>query len=351
MALISASDWRGFEQIVAAIHRAEHHGAVVKWNDEIAGRQFDVTVRFDAARYHYLVVIECKNYTTRAVTAEEVDALVTKARDVNANKAIIVSTSGFQRGAVEVARRHGIDLVTVAEEEAASPAYITDQTTPVLYIGNVRLDVLGGDPLVFSDDPPRQHYQMRHTLLRGRDESMTVERLADILTREDRVPSLKRTAFSKEWVFPEPVLATGEALEHGDVRVTRVSFDCEVHDARIMDRDCHLDPHVLARMNLVYRLRNVVTGEDWTFDGALRFDTVLRPGHFYVQPGNGFSYYCHAVDQGQATIFLVESYQHGNLLRAQLRQSVDESYHYLEVDYEREIQRLQKLLAPLLRAP
>jgi hypothetical protein len=104
--------------------------------------------------------------------------------------------------------------------------------------------------------------------------------------------------------------------------------------------------YVLARMNLVYRLRNVVT-----FGGALRFDTVLRPGHFYVQPANGFSYYCHAVDQGQVTIFLVESYQHGDLLRAQLRQSVDESYHYLEIEDQQEIQRLQRLLAPLLKSP
>src|SRR2546426_1824824 len=214
MTLTCASHWRGFEQIIAAIHRAEHHGDVVKWNDEIAGRQFDVTIRFDAARYHYLVVIECRSYTNRAVTAEEVDAFVTKSSDVNANKAIIVSTSGFQRGAVEVARRHGIDLVTVAEEEAESPAHVTDRTTPVLYIGKVRLDVLGGDPVVFSDDPPRQHYQMKHTVLRGGSESMTVERLVVILTTGDRVPPLKRTAFSKEWVFPEPVLATGDALEH-----------------------------------------------------------------------------------------------------------------------------------------
>jgi len=344
MALISAADWRGFEQIVAAIHRAEHHGAVVKWNDEIAGRQFDVTVRFDAARYHYLVVIECKSYTNRAVTAEEVDAFVTKSSDVNANKAIIVSTSGFQRGAVDVARRHGIDLVTVAEEEAESPAHVIDRTTPVLYIGNVRLHVLGGDPIAFSDDPPRLHYQMKHTLLRSRTEFMTVERLTDNLTREDRIPPLKQTAFSKEWVFPEPVLATGEPLD-GEVRVTKVSFDCEVHDARIMDRDCHLDPNVLARMNLVYRLRNVVTGEDWTFGQALKFDTVLRPGGFYVQPALGFSYYCQSVDDSQATIFLVESYQHGNLFQAKLRQSVDEAYHYLEIEDQAEIGRLQKLLA------
>jgi hypothetical protein len=347
MALISASDWRGFEQIVAAIQRAEHHGAVVKWNDEIEGRQFDVTVRFDAARYHYLVVIECRRHN-RAVTAEQVDAFVTKSRDVNANKVIIASTSGFQRGAIEVARRHGIDLVTVAEEEAHSPAHVTNRTTPVLHIGNVRLHVLGGDPIAFSDDPPRLHYQMKHTLLRGRTEPMTVEHLADNLTREDRIPPLKQTAFSKEWVFSEPVLASGEPLD-GEAHVTKVSFDCEVNDARIMDPDCHLDPHVLGRMNLVYRLQNVVTAEDWTFGDALKFDTVLRPGRFYVQPAIGFSYYCQSVDDGQATIFLVESYQHGNLFKAKLRQSVDESYHYLEVEDQREIRRLEKHLAPLLR--
>jgi len=45
---------------------------------------------------------------------EDVDAFVTKARDNNVNKAVMVTWAGFQSGAIEVAKRHGIDLFTVS---------------------------------------------------------------------------------------------------------------------------------------------------------------------------------------------------------------------------------------------
>ena len=84
--------WRKFERLVAAIHVARQNGATVIWNDKINGRQFDVTIRFDAGFYDYLTVIECKNYST-AVKAEKVEAFITKASRAKANKAIMASTS------------------------------------------------------------------------------------------------------------------------------------------------------------------------------------------------------------------------------------------------------------------
>ena len=39
-------NWKDFEQLVAAIHQAECNGAKVTWDDNIRGRQFDVTLRF-----------------------------------------------------------------------------------------------------------------------------------------------------------------------------------------------------------------------------------------------------------------------------------------------------------------
>ncbi len=345
--MITASGWRAFEQLIAAIQRAEHHGAVVTWDEEISDRQFDVTVRFDAGGYHYLVVVECRDQPSQAVKALDVDAFVTKSHDVHANKAIMVSTSGFQDGAITVARRHGIDLVTISEAAPASPSGVQDRTVPALFIRNVRLEVVDGPPIVLSEEPTRLHFQIRNTLLQGTGESMTVERVIDVLTHDDRIPPVKQTNFSKEWVFPEPVLATGRALEN-EAKVKRVSFDCEVQEARVMGKDNRLDPNVFARMMITYRHQNVVTGADWTFEGALRFDTVLQPGHFYTQPPNGFGYYCHAIEGDQAVIFLVESYQHGSLFQAKLRQAVDESFHYLEVTDKDWIARLRKLLTPML---
>jgi hypothetical protein len=104
--------WKMFERIVAAIHLAEQKGATVKWDETIKGRQFDVTVRFKHGLYEYLSVVECKDYAT-PVPAEKVDALVTKFRDVGADKAIMVAASGFQAGAIDVAKRHGIQLFSL----------------------------------------------------------------------------------------------------------------------------------------------------------------------------------------------------------------------------------------------
>ena len=73
----------------------------VRWNEHINGRQFDVTLRFKRAFYAYRTVIECKDLGT-SVPVEKVDAFVTKALHAKANKAVMVSCVGFQRGAIEV---------------------------------------------------------------------------------------------------------------------------------------------------------------------------------------------------------------------------------------------------------
>ena len=99
--------WKKFERVVAAIHVAEHSGATVTWNDHINGRQFDVVIRFKFQFYEYLTLIECRD-EQRRVEAGDVDAFVTKSRDAGANKAIIVSSSGFQSGAKTIAERHNI---------------------------------------------------------------------------------------------------------------------------------------------------------------------------------------------------------------------------------------------------
>lgn len=107
--------WKKFERLVAAIHLAETEGGRVSWNEIINGRQFDVTIRFKFGLHDYLTVIECKDYKDR-VSVEKVDAFITKTRDINANKAIMVSSNGYQSGCFETALRHGIKLLTLNEK-------------------------------------------------------------------------------------------------------------------------------------------------------------------------------------------------------------------------------------------
>jgi hypothetical protein len=150
---MSDKKWKMFERMVAAIHMAEQKGASVKWDEKIKGRQFDVTIRFKHGLYEYLTVVECKDYS-KPVPAEKVDALVTKSRDAGADKAIMVSASGFQEGAIEVAKRHGVQLFTLKTLSSVSEDAITDAMTPVLLIYDFRFQEEGKNlELAIPEEP------------------------------------------------------------------------------------------------------------------------------------------------------------------------------------------------------
>ena len=74
-----------------------------------------------------MVLVECKNQT-RPVERDEVMVLESKIRDVNAQKGMLFSTSGFQSGAIEFASAKHIATVSIVEGKwlyetrAAGPA-------------------------------------------------------------------------------------------------------------------------------------------------------------------------------------------------------------------------------------
>ena len=75
----------------------------------------------------FVVLVECKNQT-RPVERDEVMVLESKIRDVNAQKGMLFSTSGFQSGAIEFASAKHIATVSIVEGKwlyetrAAGPA-------------------------------------------------------------------------------------------------------------------------------------------------------------------------------------------------------------------------------------
>lgn len=119
---------------------------------------------FDGAKVK--VLVECKRHA-RAVERDVVLAVHAKKQAVNAHKAMIFSTSGFQKGAVELASNVGIALVvfvsgkmtymTRSAEPTSEFSYPPDlpkfagqllrmsgATTSVSYIGKDRLAPLVG---------------------------------------------------------------------------------------------------------------------------------------------------------------------------------------------------------------
>ena len=71
--------------------------------------QIDVLAEYTALGVKNTVIIECKKQS-RSVEREIVAALDRKLQSIGAQKGILISTAGFQSGAVKFAEKHGIAL-------------------------------------------------------------------------------------------------------------------------------------------------------------------------------------------------------------------------------------------------
>jgi hypothetical protein len=121
---ISDPDWQRFEQLVARIYLAYCRDADVNWSEKLIDnsgteRQVDVTIRAKIDPYAVLGIVECK-YKKRPASISDVEALVTKKRDLNAGFAVMVSRNGFQDGAVAKGRLHDVRLWTLEEASRTS---------------------------------------------------------------------------------------------------------------------------------------------------------------------------------------------------------------------------------------
>lgn len=137
--IIMDKKWRKFERLVAAINKALANGAEVEWNASIQGRQFDVVVRFVVGVYKYLTVIECKD-TSNLVPVCDVEAFVTKAKDIGADKAVMVASAGFQSGALKVAERHNIEVFSLSYIDEIPPDLLFGEFYPTLQVFDIAFE-------------------------------------------------------------------------------------------------------------------------------------------------------------------------------------------------------------------
>lgn len=89
--------------------------------------QIDNLAEFTALSVRFKVLIECKYYK-RKIERDEVMLLKSKLESDAANKGIIISTSGFQSGAVLYAKEHGVALLQIIEE---SILHINNSARPI----------------------------------------------------------------------------------------------------------------------------------------------------------------------------------------------------------------------------
>ena len=79
--------------------------------------QIDLYATFTAMGSKFKVTCECKRYKNK-VKREKVVALHDKIRSLGAQKGILLSTNGFQSGAIQYAKEHGIALIRVYDNRA-----------------------------------------------------------------------------------------------------------------------------------------------------------------------------------------------------------------------------------------
>jgi Restriction endonuclease len=336
-------DWKQFERLVVAIHHAESQGGEVRWNDIINGRQFDVTIRFKYGIHDYLCVVECKNYSNK-VPVDKVDAFVTKASDAKANKAVMVSFSGYQSGCVEVANLHGIRLLTLNEKIKQDILSLAKEITPALNIYSVRLvNSLSAQEYELEDVGGRLSYLMGHTIIRSDEGEKTPNQIVHEwqLARPEIDPNKEN-----EVEIPLPTTAVAHIPYETTIPTAAIRFKCKLIEAIIPNRPV-MDNHIMATLSTELELRDTEGNLQHASRLAglqLGYDTKIEPGKFYVIPSLFNHYYCESIEDGLVSWVLVESYQYGQLLRARIKQDIQHSGHYVEVADERTLKRLWKLL-------
>lgn len=92
-------------------YRSEHKTLIQGVDGEY---EIDVSARFSAFGMDFLMLVECKQYKN-PIKREKLQILHDKMRSVGAQKAALFTTSRFQSGALEYAKKHNIATVEIVD--------------------------------------------------------------------------------------------------------------------------------------------------------------------------------------------------------------------------------------------
>ena len=107
-------DWENLEILVADIQKQLAPEAEVRHNHYVVGRsgrrrKLDITITQKVGTLPVFIVFDCKAHS-RPVKMKDVEAFSVQRDDVNANLGVMVSSSGFDAGAIAIARDKNIIL-------------------------------------------------------------------------------------------------------------------------------------------------------------------------------------------------------------------------------------------------
>lgn len=362
------SDDEYLERIVAGIHAVTTADADVSWNEVINDRQFDVVVRFTLGTLRYLVLVEVKNRARKAA-ASDMDAFVLKARDQNANKAVFVTAAGFQRGAIRVAKRHGVDLFTVTFDEERigissqaqfllirkqkrqqdiSPSVIVDpadrvafsigEPTLVANIEKMTLVYADGKRFGMPGEQSQMTYYMKKTALR---DGRTLEDVIQLTSRD--LPELDETRRDETCLKPPQHIEPPDDYFFPAGTLASVEYVVTGRQGRPMSGNMLIDPGAFTTP-VVYT--NVITNQTTYFaiDQLPLGDKRVSVERFYFIPHPLMYYYCASIDGDKVHWHLIESFQSGEKITATIIQDIKYSPHYIPVSDKKTLNRLQHRL-------
>lgn len=124
MPAISGNAWN-YEQLVEQIYErllASDDAVTVHRRRRFEGKrsgqsyEIDVSFEFKKVAVSFLVLVECKFYSRKVEVGDTIE-FAFKVEDIGAQKGILVSTIGFQRGVFNIARSSGLALVKVNQPD------------------------------------------------------------------------------------------------------------------------------------------------------------------------------------------------------------------------------------------
>lgn len=357
------SEDKYIELLVAGINRLSMPAADIQHDVTIGGRQFDVVAQLEAGLHRIMLAYEVKN-KSRRVSVDQIDAFVTKARDANADKTIFVSTAGFQSGCFTVADRHGVELfeltfldrptvsksaaqVIISKASAMSidePSVIeTGSPKPIPSVPRVTLHYRNGNRVALPDEPSQMQYYMKKTKVSPGSSLQDVigRSLPASINVGDKETKVVRPDFGRSFTITPPdkfFFPSGKlkAIEFETVGVLGVP----------LTGNTAIEPSTLS---YPVQYRNLKTGSAFEADIATVpvGPDMLSVGEFYFGYHPLRYYYCDGHEGSLMRLYLVESFQMGELVTAVIRQDAKYSYFYIPVANKKIIDRLQKRLAKM----
>lgn len=98
----------------------------------------DVSFNYDVVGANILFLVECKCYT-HLVPVDDVEEFHSKLDDIGAHKGIMVTTVGFQEGAVKTAQGRGIALALLTREhQRGELTYVLNTARPPTALPPIR---------------------------------------------------------------------------------------------------------------------------------------------------------------------------------------------------------------------